>query len=94
MTPRGNDPTIKRPVSEITSIRLDILPRESCAEILEVPSGQGTTRKLAELGIAPGATVQVRRHAPLGGPILLEVQGTMVALGRKLAHKVLVRKLQ
>ncbi len=47
--------------------------------------------RLSRMGIVPGAEVKVVSKAPVGGPILVEVNGAQVALGRGVARKVVVR---
>lgn len=46
--------------------------------------------RLARLGIVPGAEVEVISRAPVGGPVLVQVNGARVALGRGVARKVVV----
>ena len=46
--------------------------------------------KLLQYGLHVGDTVRVLRSAPLGGPLLIEVNGREIALGRTLAEKILV----
>lgn len=59
------------------------------AVIVEVDGGRGLTRRLMELGFVRGAKVKVlRSHSP--GPILVEVSGSRVALGKGVASKILV----
>jgi len=72
---------------------LDRVPECHWAEVIEVSGDHGANRRLAHLGILVGATVHVLRAAPLGGPVLVEVQGTTVAVGRSLARKVSVRMM-
>jgi ferrous iron transport protein A len=79
------------PQTETTLRALDRVPECHWAEVVEVDGGQGANRRLAQLGILVGATVHVLRAAPLGGPVLVEVQGSTVAVGRGLARKVSVR---
>jgi Fe2+ transport system protein FeoA len=69
------------------------VPTASRAEVIHLSCGHQSARKLAQLGIVAGAVLQMQRSAPLGGPVLVEVRGSMVALGRRLAHRVLVRIL-
>ena len=52
--------------------------------------GIGLEHKLRQLGLIPGDRAKILRHAPLGGPILVEVDGRSVALGRGVASKVVV----
>jgi Fe2+ transport system protein FeoA len=49
---------------------------------------------LAQLGSRAGATLTVRRSAPLGGPIMVESHGSLVAIGRGMARKVHVQTLE
>jgi ferrous iron transport protein A len=46
--------------------------------------------KLNQYGLYVGDVVRVLRVAPLGGPLLVEVNGREVALGRTVAEKILV----
>lgn len=52
--------------------------------------GIGLEHKLRQLGLMPGDMARVMRHAPLGGPVLVEVEGRSIALGRGVASKVVV----
>ncbi len=72
---------------------LDSLPKGSRAEVVELPSGRESTRRLAELGIVLGSVLQLQRSAPLGGPVMVNVQGGLVAIGRRLAQRIRVRIL-
>lgn len=46
--------------------------------------------KLNQYGLYVGDVVRVLRIAPLGGPLLVEVNGRELALGRAIAEKILV----
>ena len=59
-------------------------------KILRFKGGITLEHKLRQLGLFPGDQARVLRHAPLGGPILVEVDGRSVALGRGIASKVIV----
>ncbi|MBL8660674.1 MAG: ferrous iron transport protein A [Rhodospirillales bacterium] len=58
-------------------------------EILSVDGGASAHRKLANLGLAPGRVVEIVTRQP-GGPILLAVGGSRVAVGFGLALRVKV----
>lgn len=58
-------------------------------EIVAVDGGPRAQRKLANLGLAPGKTVAVVTRQP-GGPLLVAVGETRVAVGFGLALKVKV----
>jgi len=55
--------------------------------------GRGLTRRLAEMGLTPGAEVKVLRKAPLRGPVEVQVRGVCLALGFGVASKVIVKPL-
>jgi ferrous iron transport protein A len=46
--------------------------------------------RLRQYGLHLGDRVRVLRSAPLGGPLLLEVNGREIALGRGVAEKIFV----
>jgi ferrous iron transport protein A len=69
------------------------VPTSQHAEVVTVEGGRGARRHLAQLGIQPGGVLLVVRSAPMGGPILVEVRGSTVAVGRGLACKIRVRLL-
>ena len=50
--------------------------------------GKGLAQKLRQIGIMPGDCALVLRHAPFNGPILIEVGGRSIALGRRIASKI------
>ncbi len=49
--------------------------------------------QLARQGLRSGDIVVVKNRAPLGGPVLVEVQGAVIALGRALARKIMVKAM-
>jgi ferrous iron transport protein A len=60
--------------------------------IIHFEGGLGFEHKLRQLGLVPGDNARVLRHAPLGGPILVEVDGRSIALGRGVASRVIVEE--
>lgn len=60
------------------------------AKIVLIGGGRNARQQLRELGLSPGDTVRVIRHAALGGPLLIECRGAQIALGRGIADKVVV----
>ena len=59
-------------------------------KIKHFEGGANLEHKLRQLGLVPGDNARVLRHAPLGGPILVEVGGRSIALGRGVASRVVV----
>lgn len=60
------------------------------ARVIELAGGMGVRSHLNTLGIHVGDTIRVVERAPFKGPVLIEVHGTRVALGRGVARKVKV----
>jgi ferrous iron transport protein A len=56
--------------------------------------GWGASRRLAQMGIHPGDIITVLRHGAFGGPVLIEIHGFQVALGRGVAARILVEEVQ
>jgi len=57
--------------------------------ISEINAGNKAHRFLADLGIHAGEKIKVIKND--SGPIIIEVKGTRVAIGRGLASKIEVR---
>lgn len=72
-------------------VTLDMLPPGSRARVVHIDAGTRALRRLIEMGITPGTVVEIVRN--YGGPILVRVRGTIIALGKGMARKVLVEPL-
>ena len=48
------------------------------------------TGRLSQYGLYPGDHARVLRIAPFDGPVLLEVRGMEIALGKNVAERILV----
>lgn len=63
--------------------------------LVRIASIEGDPRyktKLSQFGLYPGDLARVVRFAPFDGPILLEVRGMEIALGRSIAEHILVEE--
>ncbi len=79
------------PTDEITlnGVRpLSTAPQRQPLTVVKVAAGKRATHRLTEMGLTPGVEVKIVQDN--GGPILLAVRGSRLAIGRCLAHKVLV----
>jgi ferrous iron transport protein A len=63
------------------------------ARVLEVLGGMGVRQHLSTIGIHVGDIILIKRRSALGGPILIEVHGSEVALGRGIASNVQVEEV-
>ncbi len=61
--------------------------------VVSLTGGLGMERRLAQLGFLPGNKVRIIRSAPFHGPLLLDVEGREIVLGRGVAARVLVEYL-
>jgi ferrous iron transport protein A len=68
-------------------------PKGKAVRVVDYTGGKGVSFKLRQLGLCPGREVIVLRYAPMGGPIMIDVDGRSVALGRGIASRVKVEKI-
>jgi len=75
---------------------LALLPPGARARIAAIAAGEGATRRALSLGLAPGTVVEVVENnlEYPWTPVLVRVHGTIIAVGRGLAHKILVEPLE
>ena len=67
-------------------MRLIDIPAGKSARVVDVTGGMGMKNRLAAIGIYPGATVKVVKSPP--GPMIIEVSGTRLALGKGMAARI------
>ncbi|NOZ29181.1 MAG: hypothetical protein GXP39_14185 [Chloroflexi bacterium] len=58
--------------------------------VVEVQETGKTLRRMLDMGLVPGAEVEVVRTAPLGDPIQYRVKGASISLRRREAARILV----
>jgi len=67
---------------------LPMLSLQQPARIVEIRAGHRLKERLNGLGLLPGGEVEILQDN--GGPLLLAIGDTRLALGRGMAHKILV----
>jgi ferrous iron transport protein A len=72
---------------------LAVLPPDSRALIARLPEAHHLAKRLIALGVIPGAEVHVLQNRGRG-PLLIEVHGARLALGRGQAAHVAVEPLE
>lgn len=72
---------------------LDQLHQGDEARVVSIRAGHGVQRRLSHLGIHPGDTVRMSGRGAFRGPLLVQIHGSRVALGRGIARHVLVEPL-
>jgi ferrous iron transport protein A len=61
--------------------------------IIGFVEGYNLEGRLRQLGLVPGDELRIIRYAPLGGPLLVEINGRSIALGRGVAARVEVEEV-
>ena len=80
-------------VSKKEAIRLDLIEGNKRAKVIDIQGGLGVKRRLSQIGIHPGDVITVVRFGPLRGPVVIEVHGFQLALGRGVASQILVEEM-
>jgi len=62
-------------------------------KIIGFRGGRGIQARLSQIGFLPGNRVRIIRSAPFRGPLLIEVEGREIVLGRGVAHHIIVEPL-
>jgi len=65
-------------------------PIGKLVKIIDYRGGKGVNSKLRQLGLTPGRSVKIVRYAPMEGPVMVDVEGRLIALGRGIANRVQV----
>ena len=58
--------------------------------LVGIEAGFGLRRKLADMGLSPGVPLRVV-HSQMPGPVIIEVRGSRLALGRGMTQRIMVR---
>ncbi|HQY90069.1 MAG: FeoA family protein [Caldilinea sp.] len=74
--------------SENSSFPLTMVKRGQPVRLAKIMAGRQLTHRLTELGLTPGVNFEVLHDH--GGPLLLAVRDSRLALGRGMASKILV----
>lgn len=72
----------------INNIPLTEAPRKTFVKLVSIEGGLSITRRLMELGLTPGVHLKVIQDS--GGPLIINVRNSKIALGRGMADKLLV----
>lgn len=78
-------------LAQSAEIPLSSLPAGATALLTRVGGDRAFRRRVMELGLVPGSSVQKRQTAPLGDPIELEVRGCRLSIRRAEAEVVWVQ---
>lgn len=73
---------------------LNEIPVGKKVRILDMQGGIQFRLKLSKMGLVKGAEIQVKRNAVFAGPVVVEIMGREVALGQKIAERIIVEEVQ
>lgn len=63
------------------------------ARVVEIQGGHGIQNQLRSIGIREGKEIGVVTLHPFRGPIVIQIDGKMISLGRGLACKIMVEMI-
>lgn len=66
-----------------------VKPGQKC-RIVKIIGRSGVNKRIADMGVVPGTTVEVQRVAPLGDPIDVKLKGYRLTLRKEEASKIIV----
>jgi DtxR family Mn-dependent transcriptional regulator len=91
--PHGSPiPSFTGEIAEVTHVALAELPAGQSAVVSEVDDEDAAfLRYLGELGLVPGAEVEILDIAPFDGPLTFRVAGQMRSAGTEVTRRVWVR---
>ena len=69
------------------------LKKNERAKVVALEGGCGMVRKLEVMGITPGVEIVKTSSQFLGGPVILSVRRTKVAVGHGMAKRIIVEPL-
>ena len=75
-------------MSAEATIPLTHAPVGKMIRLVEIRGGREITHRLVEMGLTPGVEIKVLQDS--GGPLLLAVRDSRIALGRGMAYRVRV----
>lgn len=70
---------------------LSTVPVGQQIKLVKIDAGRRLTHRLTELGLTPGVEFSVIQNN--GGPLLISVRGSRIAIGREMGRKILVMPL-
>lgn len=69
---------------------LYMLPENKEAKIEEIRGGRGLIRRLSDMGFTYGTKVKML-HSSSQGPVLVDIRGSKIALGKGVSMKIYVK---
>ena len=77
----------------MTTAKLKDLKPGQKGKVLKINARGETSKRIVEMGVTPGAVVEVERVAPLGDPIDIKVKGYHLSLRKDEAEEIEIETL-
>lgn len=74
-------------------MKLDRLEPGKSARVIKIQRGAHAEQRLLEMGIVPGVEVVMLARHPFQGPVIIKLDNSRLALGRKLAGAIEVEQI-
>ena len=75
-----------------SALLLTNVPLGETYQLVSLNGGKALQRRLAEMGLTPGVRLRVLQDC--GGPLLVAIRSSRVALGRGMASKITVAPIK
>ena len=72
-------------------MRLVDLKAGDSAIISNLEGGPGFKKRLESFNIRVGKSVKVKTIQPLHGPVIIEIDGSQITIGRKMAERIILQ---
>ena len=73
---------------------LSMLRKDEKAEIISLGISGSSRMQALEQGIMPGAEITIQGTAPMGDPIIIRINGTELAISKKLAEQIEIKRVK
>ena len=74
-------------------LSLNSLPIGTCGRVLSLTASGAERRRMLDLGIVSGTTIEALQKSPSGDPIAYAIRGAVIALRDEDAEKITVEAL-
>ncbi len=72
---------------------LNMLGSGASAEVMGVRGGHGMARRMADMGLTPGARIEIASDGASNGPVIVKIMDMRIAIGRGMSRRIMVRPL-
>ena len=90
---KGNDPSNGADLTEMRYIELSRAPCNETLEVKAIYNDVDWGKRIESMGIRKGRLIRKIANQPFGGPVVIEVDGMKISLGKNIAAKIEVEVL-